>query len=156
MSTNYSPLEAKQAVLAAMTTALATSSASGGAVPVFYAWNPQVTDECAFLGRPALSEADEFAGRTQITTERATAEAARPAKATYTIEGTCWSFRPDLTPDAAATAEARVDVLWTALEAAFAALSWVGEQTGEYQLRPFEKGWAAFAPFTVQVQSFLT
>lgn len=156
MSTNYSPVEAKNALLAVMTTALASLSQSGGPVPTFYAWNPEATDECAFLGRPVLAETDQTIGITRITTTRLVAEAVRPANAEYVIEGTCWSFRPDLTPDAAATAEGRVDVLWPALEQAFGALSWVGEQTVEFQLRPFGSGWAAYAPFTVQVISLLS
>lgn len=156
MSISFSPVEAKNALLAVMETTLATSSSTGGQVPTFYAWNPEVTDECAFLGRPVLAETDQTIGLTRITTTRLVAEAVRPANADYVIEGTCWSFRPDLTPDAAATAEARIDVLWPALEAAFGALSWVGEQTVEYQLRPFGKGWAAYAPFTVQVISLLS
>lgn len=149
MSTTYTPAEAKVALLAVMTSAL-------DPVPCFYAWEPDATDRCAFLGRPRLSDTDDVLGRTTITTTRKFAEVVGPSDAVYIVEGTCWSHRPDLTPADAATAEADVDAMWTSLRSAFAALSWVGDHTVEYQLREFQSGWAAHAPFTVEIKSLLS
>lgn len=155
MSTNSTLVGAKQALVTAIANALATVGPGGAAVPVSYAWNPAVTEECVFLGVPQYDATDGF---TRTTTEFTSPVAEYTAlhSATYRIEGTCWSFRPDLTPDEAAIAEGRVDALWEATRAALAALSWVRDLSVEFRLRAFEKGWAAEAAFTVQVQSILS
>lgn len=148
MTVDYSPAEAEAALLTVMETAL-------DPIPVFFAWNPAVTEKCAFLGRP-LFEGDDVSARVPATITPMVAEVGRPAAGSYTISGTCWSFRPDLTPDGAQTANAEVDAMWMLLQPAFSSLSWVDEITAEYQRRPFEKGWAVIVAFTVQAKSVLS
>lgn len=148
-------VEAKTLLVSTIESALATASSTGSQVPTFYAWNPAVTEECVFLGVPQFDAADGFS-RTTTDFVSPVAEFTSMHAATYRVDGTCWSFRPDLTPDAAATAEGRVDALWSLIRAALAPLSWVGPLSVEFRLRAFEKGWAAEAAFTVEVRSILS
>lgn len=154
MSTTSTLVEAKNALVSAIETALATAGTGNTQVPVFYAWNPEVTDESVFLGIAQLSDSDFT--RTTTTYSSPVAEFTALQAGDYRIEGTCWCFRPDLTPDQAATAEGRVDALWELIRSALAPLTWTGELGVEFRLRAWQSGWAAEAAFTVQVHSFIS
>lgn len=151
---SYTVVQAKTALVNAISTALATAGSTGGQVPTFYAWNAEVTDESVFLGGPSLG--DDVVARTVAEFSSPVAEFTSLHTGSYRVDGTVWSFRPDVTPDAAADAETRTSVLWELVRDALAPLSWVGDMTVEFRLRPFQSGWAAEAAFTVQVHSILT
>lgn len=140
----------KSQLVSLLTAALASES-----VPVFYAWNPEVTEESVFLGRPVFP-GDDVSSRVLVTLTSPTAERTVASRAEYAIEGTCWSWRSDLQPDEAAEAEARAGELWELIREAVAPQSWVASMQAEHQLRPFEKGWAAMVVFTVNVVATLT
>lgn len=156
MTTTATVAEAKQQIVSLLTTALATAGATGEQLPVLYAWNPSVTSDCVFLGRPLLGGSDVVSATTAVTLASPVAEATTMSTATYTINGTCWSFRPDLLPDQAQDAEDRVNGFWTLARRALAPLSWIASMSVEFELRPFEAGWAALALFTVEVHARLT
>lgn len=154
MSSTYTVVQAKTALVDAIETALATAGTTGGQVPTFYAWNPEITDESVFLGGPSLG--DDIVSRAVADFASPVAEFTSLSTGSYRIDGTIWSFRPDITPDSAADAETRTSALWELVRDALAPLSWVGEMSVEFRLRPFQSGWAAEAAFTVTVTSILS
>lgn len=155
MTSTSTLVEAKNAIVELLATALATSGENGQAVPCYYSWRPDVREEQVFLGVPQYDAVDGF---TRTITEYVSpvAELTSLSAAVYRIEGTCYSYRPDLTPVDAAIAEARVDVLWGACRTALNPLSWVGPLSVEFRLRAFQSGWHAEAAFVVTVHSFVS
>lgn len=108
----------KQQLVAVATTALATASATGGPLPAYYAWPGAVAEqEIVFLGRhpddphQSVDFAQELKG---LNPGRRTRDES------YDVDVTVWTFRPDLTPEDAATAEARAFAIAARLEEAFA------------------------------------
>jgi hypothetical protein len=111
MTTTSTLAAVKTQLVSLLSTALANSGDGGGQVPVFYAWTPDATDECVFLGRALLDPTDR--DEIEITYTPLVAELNAPMTETYEVPVSMWSFRPDLNPDQAQAAEARLQELNT-------------------------------------------
>jgi hypothetical protein len=151
----------KARLVSLLTDALATSSASGGQVPVFYAWNPDATDECVFLGRALLDPADR--DEIEIVYEYPTVETNRPCFERYDVPISVWSFRGDLSPDQADDAETRIgvllDVVLDVLEDVDLGIgAHVSCRPGRVVWRriPYTLGWACFAVVEPTITATLT
>jgi hypothetical protein len=123
-------------------------------VPVFFAWQPDVTAECVFLGRALLDASDR--DEIDVTYEPTIAEGSWPATESYPLPVSAWSFRPDLTPDEAEAAEVRLQEIVTDMLVALA-----DDDLGDgirvrpdrttWRRTPFERGWACFAVIELAV-----
>lgn len=143
----------KAALVAALDAALT--------VPVFWCWQPDVQADCAFLGRAIVDELthDEIV----ITYEFPTAELNRPCTESYTVPVSVWSWRGDLTPDKAQTAEVE---LYENIDLILAALNDVDLGTGislnarptrmPVERRENNAGWVVWAIVDVEVSATLT
>lgn len=165
MATSSTLPAVKAALVDLLSTALATSSVDGGQVPVFYAWQPDVTDESVFLGRPLFSADETIVSDSTIESNVPTIKAGRKQRQEeYEIEGTAWSFRGDLTPSAAAQAELRGFELADAVDDVLADDPTLGLTSIQYavlarrqaQIRAYGSGWVSVVFFTVAVKSRLT
>lgn len=119
-------------------------------VDVFYSWQPDVTSDCCFLGRALLDPADR--DEIEIEYEYPTAETNRPCWETYTVPISAWSFRGDLSPEDAATADQEFDVMVADLLGVLADVdlglgTTVNSRPSGATTRrvPFQSGWAVFA-----------
>lgn len=114
-------------------------------VPVYYAWpGPNTAHECVFMGRyPDLGE-----DRVEASSEPANITGDRKHRTeTYSLPVTIWTFRPDLSSDGAAVAEARAFELMAGLEDVLADDPTLGldiqwARLGDYSStgHPWEKG----------------
>jgi hypothetical protein len=148
-------------LVASLATALQGAAVDGGDIPFFPAWNPDVTDECGFLGRALLDLADR--DEVEVSYEYPTVELNRPCYESYTVAISLWSFRPDLTPDQAQDARTRIGVL---LDLVLAVLADVDLGIGvavnarpervTWRRVPFQTGWAVFAVAELNVIATLT
>jgi len=162
MGTSSSLPAVKAQLVSLLSTALASSGVSGGAVPVEYAWVPDATDEMVFLGRALLDPTDR--DEIDIAYAPTVAEAPRPLSETYSVPVSVWSFRPDLSPSAAQEAEERIGVLVGVLLAALldnprpvtgVRLSAIPERAVARRV-PFQSGWACFTVVDVAVVATIT
>lgn len=130
-------------------------------VPCFYAWSPDVTDTCVFLGRALLDPTDR--DEIEITYQYPTAELNRPCTETYAVPVSLWSFRGDLSPDSASEADGDIAALYDAVLAVFndtdlalGASVNVRPERVPWRRVPFQSGWASFAVLEVTVVATLT
>lgn len=144
------------------TSALATSSRSGGQVQVAYAWPGASTrDESVFLGRhPETADI-----RLDATSDIPTLKAGRKQRQeNYDVEFTVWVFRPDLHPDDAKICHVRAFEILDDLEDELADDPQLGlpsiqlaKMTDLVQiLWPFETGWSCELVATLEVRARLT
>lgn len=167
MATQSTVPTVKARLVTVFTTALATSGVEGGQVAVHYAWpGVESTAEMVFLGRHPELVGDPFTGlaaRSAIPNMKA---GRKQRQESYDVEATIWSFSPDLTAEAAATAEQRAFTIFGEIEDVLADTPKLGLTTGiiqrasievfEVGLIPFEKGWASVIVPTIKVEARLT
>jgi len=164
MATTSTIPTVKAQMVTKFTTALATASTAGGQVQVSYAWpGPKTESESVFLG-PHPETADI---RLDRTSQIATIKAGRKhMDEDYTVRVTVWSFRPDLSVEAANTCEARAFALLAHIEDEFADDPRLGLGVGVVKkaeiastastLLPFQKGWACELAVDIEVEARLT
>lgn len=131
-------------------------------VPVFFAWQPDVTSDCCFLGRALLDPVDR--DEITVTYQPTVAEVAAPLSETYSIPVTLWSWRLDLTPEGAEDAEAHIDGWYADLLDVLAAnphpvagvrLSSRPERSTLRRI-PVDRGWACFTAVDIAVTATIT
>ena len=134
---------------------------SGQGVTVLPAWNPEATSDSVFIGRAIWdpSESD----LTRIGHEYPTAETNVPKWESYPVQVSAWSFRSDLTPEAAATAVSRIFAMKATVDAVFADVdldlgAGVSVRLGDaaVEKRAYTSGWACGVVTDINVRALLT
>lgn len=135
-------------------------------VPVTYAWPGADTEaEAVFLGRHPDLVPNPLTESTRLSFDLSSIKAGRKHRTeTYDVDLTIWSFRPELQPDDAATAESRAFEILEAVEDALAndptlaveGVSHAVIESAPYSLIPFQKGWAGVITPTITVTARLT
>lgn len=156
MSTTTTLVDFKQRLVTVLDAALT--------VQVSYAWpGPNTESSTVFLGRPMLLDTDRH--RTVSTSEIPTMKAGRKQRQErYTVDLTVWVFRPDLSSDGAATAEAAAFDLCEAIDGVLAndttiglsSILWAQLVGVDAELIPFERGWASVIVMSIEVEARLT
>ena len=133
-------------------------------VPVTYAWPGKETEsECVFLGPHPATADIRLDASSQIPTIKADR---KQRQEEYVVQGTVWSWRPDVTVQDAAICEARAFEMFESIEDVHADTPRIGlaptvlqstEITGSSStLFPFQSGWACELSFNVTVKARLT
>lgn len=167
MATSSTVPTVKARLVTLLTTALATSGPTGGPVQVAYAWTGgNMQSEAVFLGRRPSDAVSEPFHQATGGSGIATLKAGRKLRnEDYPVELTIWTFRPDLTPADAATADARGFALLAEVEDVLADDPKLGLGTAviyteltsfEHSLFPWEGGWACVIVPTIQVRARLS
>lgn len=163
---SYTPRVAatKYAMKGLLATALASSSASGGQIPVEYTWNPNAEDESVFMTRPLFREGDRAVTPINLRVPFMQ-PGAQPLEERFTIDLTIWSFRGDLSAEGGYETELRLDLITGVIVATLANNPTVGvegvlfqlpDAGGEQELAPYEKGWVALRVLPIEVTARLT
>lgn len=165
MATTSTIPTVKARIVTVLTTALATANQDGGQLLVSYAWPGPDADsgEMVFLGfHPRVRDIRIDASH-DITTIKA---GRKHRQENYDVPITVWIFRPDLSPDDAATCEARAFTVAGLIEDEFADDTDIGLALGTVQrikvtdveasLYPFLTGWACELVLTTNVRATLT
>lgn len=161
MATSSTLPAVKAQLVSLLTTALATSGASGGAVHVDYSWSPNVEDEAVFLGR---RDEDGPVWSSVLTHDIATIKAGRKWRdENYTVELTVWTHRPDVSPTAANEVEERAFELVEKVEDVLAndptlgldVIQWAKVASIDAAGRALDGGWFVTCVITVEVQARL-
>lgn len=158
--------QVKARMVTLFTAALATANKDSGPVPVTYAWPGSDGEaEAVYLGRHPDFVANPLAASRDITSGLATIKAGRKSRdEVYDVEATVWSFRPELDPNSAATAEAQGFAILARLEDVLADDPKIGLTTIQHAVLgdvgvaviPFQKGWASVLIPTITVTARLT
>lgn len=135
---------------------------------VSYGWlGPASESSAVFLGRAAFRDGGRIAGeqRTLAASDLAAIKTGRQQRdETYTVEVTVRVFRSDLSSDGAATAEAAADAIAQTIDSVLAddpkigltSIQWARLGDKEYELIPYENGWASSIVLSINVQARLT
>lgn len=166
MSTSSTLPAVKAALVSLLQDALSTSGVSGGQIPVEYAWpGPDSADEMVFLGRHPDTVGNPLTESGSMRSEIPTIKAGRKQRQeTYTVDVTCWSFRPDLTAGGAEEAETRGFQIFAEVEDVLADDPTLGLSSIQHAvltdvgvaLIPFQSGWASVLVASVTVNARLT
>lgn len=149
------------AVTARIVTLITAAMVTAGEnVYVSAAWNPEVTADSVFVGRPIWdpSETD----LTRIAFEYPAVEVNVPKFETYPVTISAWTFQPNLTPATAQTAINRVFALKTIVDSVFADVDLdIAKVTATpdgatVEKRAFERGWACGVTSDITIRALLT
>lgn len=164
MATRSTVPTVKAQMVTKFTTALATSSLSGGQLQVKYAWPGAATEhESVFLGyHPSVDDIS-----VEVDHELATIKAGRKQRQEeYVVPFTIYCFRPDLADTAAATCESRAFTILGELEDEFADDTRIGLAVAVVQKLTIDavtsrlvrsaRGWACVLTVDVAVDARLT
>lgn len=162
MSSSSTLPQVKAQLVTLLTAALATSGASGGQIPVQYAWTPDAEDEMVFLGR---RDEDGPTWTSRLTHDIATIKAGRKHRdETYTVEVTVWTYRHDVAPSDANEVDERAFELVEEVENVLAndprlgldAIQWAKVAEINAVGRAFSGGWVVEAVIAIEVRARLT
>lgn len=152
----------KAQLVTLLSSALASSGVSGGAVPVQYAWTPDAEDEMVFLGR---RDEDGPTWVSRMTHDIATIKAGRKHRdENYTVELTVWTYRPDVAPSEANEVDARAFELVEEVENVLAddprlgldSIQWAKVAEINAVGRAISGGWVVEAVISIEVRARLT
>lgn len=164
MSTTSQYVAAKAQLLSLLTTALV--AAPSLEAEAFYAWpGARTPPNCIFLGRHPDLVANPLTASSLFDSDDPVMKAGRRQRQQeFDIEATIWSFRPDLSPDDAQTAETSGFALFDVFDGVIADNPRLGLTTlqsaeltsAPSSLVPFESGWASVIVPIVRIKSRLT
>lgn len=164
MSTTSTLVTVKDQLVTKFTTALATSSRTGGQVSVTYAWpGPDTDEESVFIGYHPQIQATVIEIEQEIPNIKA---GRKQRQETYRIPVTIWEFYPEADASEARDPEAQAFAVLGDLEDELADDPLIGLSSAtihlssshgiQSTLAPFGSGWVCELVFTIEVQARLT
>lgn len=152
----------KAQMVTKITTALATARTDGGPLQVSYAYPGSKTEpETVFLGRHPDDPRNETLSQQSLVGIN---PGRRQRDEEYDVPVTVWTFRPDLTPADAATAEARAftiaalieQILANDLTAGLSQVISINTASVSSVMKPEGGGWKCELVLTLHVKTRLT